>query len=721
MIALLLCVLLASAGGAAEEKRAAAGEKVRPDLLLVTLDTTRADALGCYGGPATPTLDALAEEGTLFERALSPAPLTLPSHAALFTGQSPRLNGVRDNALFRLAPGQSTLAERLRAEGYDTLAVIGAVVLDRSTGFDQGFRLYDDTVRVGRREWFGWQERGASQVTDRALELAGEIASPLFLWVHYYDPHLPYVPPEPHRSRHPGKPYLGEVAYVDAELGRLLKGLEARGTSRPLLVVVAGDHGEGLGAHGEAGHGIFVYQSTQHVPLILRGPGAPKGRRVGPVVGLVDLTPTILELIGLPAPADVQGRSLVPLLSDRGADKAPVYEIESLHPALSYGWAPLRGVVTGGLKYIAAPEDELYDLESDPGETRNLAAERPSEAARMKRIFERRFGDDHFAQLAIPEAPDEEAAEQLDRLLALGYLAGSQPEGGPVIDPKAGVALLARLERSQGLMAEGKAREAIPTLEEILVENPQNLPALMTLGAAYLAAGEPSRAIAVHRRAVQLNPALHLTHFTLARALIASKDPALRVEAVQELRASLAIFPRHAESWNELVQLALATGKREEARALLLRAESKGVDDPGLSLRRGVIEASLGNAEAAERAFGRVLELDPTQERAHLGLARLAQSRGDSARAAEEYRRALELEPRAATARVLGSILIGELGDPAGAREAFARAVELDPEAPESAALRELLPQLELMAAAAETPAEPAGEVSEENEGRERN
>lgn len=705
--ALLLLALLAAASGAAGEEGVPAGEKARrPDLLLVTLDTTRADALGCYGGPATPVLDALAAGGVLFERALSPAPVTLPAHASLFTGLPPRLHGVRDNALFRLAAERTVLAERLSSEGYDAVAVIGAVVLDRGTGFDQGFRVYDDTVRVGPRERYGWQERGAAQVTDRALELLPAGEGPFFLWVHYYDPHLPYIPPEPYLSSHEGRPYQGEVAYVDAELGRLIEGIGLLRRERPLLVAVAGDHGEGLGSHGESGHGIFVYQATQRIPLLLSGPGIPKGKRIARSVGLIDLAPTLLDLLALPGLAEAEGTSLVPLLQREGGGASPVYELESIHPALSYGWSSLRAVVDGSMKYIEAPEPELYDLEADPAESRNLVESRPGQAARLRAALEERFGADHYSQLALPEEPDEEAAAQVERLIALGYVTGSRPVGGPIIDPKEGVALLARVEESQALLALGRAGEAIPLLEKVLLRNPQNISALMTLGSAYLAAGETSRAVGAYRRAVARNPGLHLTHFSLARALLASEEPGAREEARRELRAALAIFPRHAESWRELVQIELQSGDPGAVRALLVEADSRGVADPGLSVLRGAIEASQGDGAAAERAFRRALELDPGQERAYLGLARLAQRAGDSALAAERYRRALEVAPRAATARTLGAILMNRLGDPAGALEAFSRAIELDPEAPESESLRQLLPQLEAMAAAED----PAGE-----------
>jgi len=242
----------------------------RPSLLLVTLDTTRADRIGCYGAKdaATPALDALARRGVRFAEALSPAPLTLPAHATILTGRTPREHGARDNEGYRLAEAQLTLAERLQAAGYATAAFIGAAVLDRVTGIGQGFATFDDQVRVGPERWFAWQERAAQQVVDAVDGQLAGLKPPFFLWVHFYDPHLPYVPPEPYAARFAKSPYDGEIAYADAQLARLLALLSARGLDRSLVVAVAGDHGESLGEHGEPAHDVFVYQATQRVPLV---------------------------------------------------------------------------------------------------------------------------------------------------------------------------------------------------------------------------------------------------------------------------------------------------------------------------------------------------------------------------------------------------------------------------------------------------------------------
>lgn len=376
------------------------------NLLLVTIDTTRADHLGCYGSrrAATPSLDAIARSGVLFDNAISPAPLTLPSHTTIMTGLVPRHHGVRDNAVFRLGSSIPTLASILSARGYATAAVVGAAVLDRSTGISRGFDRYDDRVRIGQRSEFNYEERAAANVTDAAVSTLSSITPPFFLWVHYYDPHFPYVPPAPYSDRFRSSPYDGEIAYVDAQIGRLLATPALAGGGHGTLLVVAGDHGESLGEHGEDRHDLFVYQATQHVPLLVRGPAIAQGRRIVDRVGLVDVCPTVLDLLRIESPAGLDGRSLAPLLSSRPAPAqasssrvgsspgAPVggsgrsetrttssatgrpdtYEIESFFPAYSYGWAPSVALISDRWKYTGTPVPELYDLVSDPGEKRNL-------------------------------------------------------------------------------------------------------------------------------------------------------------------------------------------------------------------------------------------------------------------------------------------------------------------------------------------------------------
>ena len=381
LAALCLLPLLAACGGGA------GSEVARPrHLLLVTLDTVRADHLGAYGYAAaeTPNLDHLAQAGLRFDQAMSPVPLTLPSHASLLTGRLPLEHGVRHNGARPLAAGTETLATRLTTCGFDTAAFVGAFVLDHRFGLNRGFGHYDDDIaRDPGRDLRLEAERPASEVVDRALAwLAREEAAPArpqFLWLHLYDAHAPYTPPAPFAERHPDQPYDGEIAAVDAQLGRLLAAVRQR-LGADVLVAVVADHGESLGDHGESTHGLLLYQPVLRVPLLLAGPGLPAGRTVATPVGLTDLAPTLAGLLGCAGEVPLgTGRDLSGYL--RAGDEPPGADLyaETQYPTL-FGWSPLTALRRGAFKYIAGPRPELYDLNQDRGEEHDLLHREPATA-----------------------------------------------------------------------------------------------------------------------------------------------------------------------------------------------------------------------------------------------------------------------------------------------------------------------------------------------------
>ncbi len=685
----------------------------RPSLLLVTFDTTRADRIGCYGAKdaATPALDGLARRGVRFAEALSPAPLTLPAHASILTGRSPREHGARDNEGYRLAEAQVTLAERLQAAGYTTAAFVGAAVLDRITGIGQGFATFDDQVRVGPERWFAWQERAAQQVVDAVDARLAGLKPPFFLWVHFYDPHLPYVPPEPWAARFAKSPYDGEIAYADAQLARLLERLAARGLDRRLVVAVAGDHGESLGDHGEPAHGVFVYQATLRVPLILAGPGVAAGRVVEQRVGLVDLAPTLAELLGVPFP-EASGRSQAPWIRSTPAPPKPaeprLHEIESVFPARAYGWAPLFGAVQGDLKYIDAPRPELYDLARDPRESTNLLDGASRDAAARDAIDRGRalaarvhelFAKD-AAALAAGDAPAGEAVvdpEQRERLAALGYAGGSASRpGDPRIDPKDGMTFIGDLDRARERLQRGDPKEAAALAARVLARNPQNLPARLALGQAQLASGDARAAQATFEQAIARAPDDPLPRLQLGNALrrLGATDPKAAEAAAASYREALALQPRHAPTVYALASLLVERGDLAGACAVLEDAERRGVADGALLTLRGASEAARGRAEAADAAFARALALDPSAAQALEARGKLAYARGDAAAAAGFYRQALAVEPSAALARTLGAILWFDLKDAAGARAALQQALVLEPAGPDADEVRALLAEI---------------------------
>ena len=428
-------LLLVAAGVLSSPAGCTTLHQVRPvGVVIITLDTVRADRLSVYGAMDAPVphLERLAQEGIVFDQATSVAPLTLPAHCSLLTGLFPPSHGVRDNADPALAADRTTLAEILHGQGFRTGAFVGSVVLGRDRGLAQGFDHYSevgfDDVPTPAVAGPARQRRADAVVDDAIAWLAGVEDSRFFLWTHLYDPHRPYDPPEPYRSRHPD-PYIGEIAFADAQIGRLIGALEQRRLLDRTLVFVVGDHGESLGEHGERDHGIFVYQSVLHVPLIIRVPRLTP-HRIHDVVRQVDIVPTVLDLLHLP-PASMDGVSLVPLLTTDSHMELETYA-ESMYP-LRFGWSPLRTVRDGRFKFIDAPRPELYDLERDPFEQRNLYdVRRPLADALRQRLTRHTTVRPPTAGTTVPD-------DVRERLASLGYAAGRAPAertGKDLRDPK---------------------------------------------------------------------------------------------------------------------------------------------------------------------------------------------------------------------------------------------------------------------------------------------
>jgi choline-sulfatase len=394
------------------------------NVVIVTLDTTRADRLSAYGymDVSLPHLDRLAAEGIVFDQATSVAPLTLPAHASLFTGLLPPSHGVRENASPPLGDEYMTLAEVLQASGVRTGAFVGAAVLDADRGLAQGFEHYSGVAATGAPER---RQRRADEVIGEAVRWLEEVRGErFFLWAHLYDPHRPYDPPAPFQSMH--DPYLGEIAFADSQIGRLLEALERERLLDHTIVIVAGDHGESLGDHGERDHGIFLYDSVLRVPFLVRVPNLTP-RRVGEVVRLTDVMPTVLELLGIPAP-ESDGVSLAGLMRGTEQDLDLEAYAESLYPR-HFGWSPLYAVRQGRYKFIEAPRPELYDLQRDPFETRNLYGEHPWAVAALRRrvsaIRQEREVRDSGASGSMTVAQDLR-----QRLEALGYVGHAAPVSG---------------------------------------------------------------------------------------------------------------------------------------------------------------------------------------------------------------------------------------------------------------------------------------------------
>ncbi len=575
----------------------------RPNIVFISIDTLRADHIGAYGDAraSTPTLDALAAQGVLFEKAVSHVPMTLPSHASMFTSLTPPRHGVRDNGTFVLGQRHETLAEVLGASGYRTGAFVGAFVLDAQFGLDQGFERYDDDVE-GTAE----NDRGADEVLDATRHWIDEAADdvPWFAFVHLFDPHAPYEPPGAFAERFASDPYAGEIAYVDDALGRFLRELPLDNT----LVVVTSDHGEGLGEHKERTHGMFGYESTLHVPLLFHWrAGLPGGRRVPSRVRHVDVAPTILELVGIEPPATFDGLSLAGLLAGQSEPDRTSY-FESFTYTFNYGSAPLRGVYEEQFKLVALPIIELYDLSRDPGELDNLASQRAGTVERMAKALEQLAG--HVS--ATPTTLDERARERLE---ALGYVSGANPlpkldEFGPADDPKNWTHLADMLDQAvahhraqrpaeaiellRGIIAEkddaaiayarlarifheqGRSEDGIAMLEDALANGISHPNIVTALGVFLREAGRESDWSRVLEGVVERRASDAAAHEALAASLMRQ---GLDERALPHLQRFVELEP---EQYDTLVQIGLVLadlGRTDEARGYLERFMRAAPDD----------------------------------------------------------------------------------------------------------------------------------------------
>jgi arylsulfatase A-like enzyme/uncharacterized protein HemY len=555
------------------------------NVLVVTLDTTRADHLGCYGhkGASTPALDALAARGLRFTQATSSVPVTLPSHATIFTGFDPPRHGVRNNSEYRLGAEHETLAEILRAAGYDTAAFVSAFVLDARFGLDQGFALYDDRVESARGAAFaqGNNERRADEVTDAALAWLGrERRAPFFAWVHYYDAHATYRPPAPYDARFRDAPYDGEIAFMDAQLGRLLRALDERKLRERTLVVVLADHGESLGEHGEATHGVFVYEAVMRVPLIVAGPAAvvPRPATVDGLVSTADVTPTLLDLLGVASKTAFDGLSLARAKPER---RRVVY-VESLLPYLDYGWAPLFALRRTHDKYILAPRPEYYDLAADPAEKTDLHASARGEqrqavdrlATIMRAALEK--------QPALRSPGSAQDAEVAERLRALGYVGGAGPEaaGRPadaaaarLADPKDMIPVAVAVVEANARLMGGRPQDALALALDAAKRSPRDRTVLQLLGKIYLRLGRLK-------------------------------------EAEKVLRDFTAIRPKSDVSLL-LAQILILDGRLAEAGRLLDEAQALDPDHGGVLIARGDLLAKQGKPQEARAAYERAAQVDP--------------------------------------------------------------------------------------------------------------
>lgn len=666
--AVLVCLPVltpAAQDAASAEGHQTATAPAKPDVVLITLDTLRADSLGFAGRDVeTPLLDRLAREGVWFRRAYAHNVVTLPSHANLLTGLFPHQHGVRENSGFVLTDDVPTLATRLRDAGYATGAFVGAYPLDSRFGLDRGFQVYDDSYSIGldpRNPSF--PERRGDEVVAAARDWwRSHVGAPRFLWVHLYDPHAPYAPPEPWASRYRGRAYLGEVAATDAFLKPLLEPILAAPAAET-LVVVTSDHGEGLGEHGEVTHGLFAYEPTLRVPLILWGAGVA-GTEIDTAapVGHVDVAPTIYGLLGLDADG-LPGRSL---LGPRGGPRQLYFEALSAY--FNRGWAPLRGVVAGDEKLIELPLPELYDLGDDPAERRNLVQPRAGRYTALRRDLP---GSDW------PPGRAELDSEEMEALRALGYVTEEAPRKDVYTaedDPKS----LIHLDRMYHDAIDAYHRRDLAKAEaltrRILGERADMTNAYSILVMTLREAGRPADAIEVLERAVDDGIATDemLAHLGSTYAEVGRTRKAIEVLSPLEAEGQPTVLATLGIAYSD-------AGDQQRAVAILERLLAAAPDDTQGHENLGVVLLRQQQPAAAQKHFERAIELNVNLPFSwnSLGVARAWQ--GDDHGAMEAWKRAIDLDPNLLDALFNLGLTAARLGEPATARRALSRYVEVAP------------------------------------------
>ncbi|HEV3059434.1 MAG TPA: sulfatase-like hydrolase/transferase [Vicinamibacterales bacterium] len=617
------------------------------NVLLVTIDTLRYDRVGAFGGRPglTPNIDRLASEGLRLTRAYTAAPLTLPAHASILTGVSPPVHGLRANGLFRLGPAPPTLATVLKDTGYRTGAFVGAFVLDARFGLNRGFDVYDD--RYGEKhegDTAEGAERRAEEVVKPALAwiLAGGSGSPWFAWVHLYDPHAPYRAPEPFASQH--EPYDAEVAYADAMIGRLLDALRAAGQLERTLVVMTADHGESLGEHGERTHGVFTYDVTMRVPWFFWAARRISSAAFDGLSRLVDLTPTVVDLVGADPRPEFEGRSLVAAVNAR--DTAGSAYFEAMDANLTRNWAPLTGIVSGGYKMIDLPLPELYDVSADPSEATNLFAREPERARTLEALLRNAVAG--FAARGSSGQKTTLSAESRQRLQALGYVASAAEPGQRVYtdadDPKTLIGPSNDLEKAVLAFNAGERAGAMARVRSIARQHPQFTTAYGILASMQRGSGDLPGGIATLEDIVRRGIADPSVMVVLAGYL---QEAGALDKAVGVLEAVTASRPDYAEAYNSL----------------------------------GVAYLRMGRHDRARAALQKVIELDPTSARAYENLGADKIAAGELAAAIPDLRRAIDLDPMLYDALYNLAMALETLGQREEARPLIERFVREAPPA----------------------------------------
>jgi arylsulfatase A-like enzyme/thioredoxin-like negative regulator of GroEL len=630
----LAVALIACLGYIGRARPLAAANGSKPNVIFITIDTVRADHLHCYGDNQiqTPNIDALAATAARFTQAYSAVPITLPSHTTIFTGEYPMATGMHDFSDNKLPKSAVTLAEVLHKNGYSTAAFIGSAVLDSRFGLNQGFDTYFDHFDFSRLNEtnLDLMDRRGDEVTDEALRwLRLNPPQPIFLWVHLYDPHYPYTPPEPYATRYRTHPYDGEIAFADSQVGRLFAFLRDNGLYDHSVIALMSDHGEGLGEHGEKTHGFFVYNSTLHVPLIIRVPGV-EPRVISDEVSLADVMPTVLQALKISIPPTVQGRSLLADILGRPSSGSSQLYAETYLPLLHFHWSQLRSYQSRGMKYIDAPRAELYDTHRDPRELKNLYATRRAMAHSLHdELFSvmRRYTPSSGAATAGKELTDPAL---LERLRSLGYVAVSagtfsDRSGKPLADPKDRIRVYELFSEGMSDGQHGRYDESLRKLKEAGELDPSLLPVHYLMALDYYRKRDFAQAIAEFQEVLKLDPkyALATYYLGLTYGKISDFDAAIRT-----LERALELDPTNFSAAYDLGAAYLKKNRVNDAVSAFERSVEVYPDYAQGHEALGEMYLYLKRTDDAVRELERAVELAPGMRKAHFELGRAYDAKG---------------------------------------------------------------------------------------------
>ena len=662
------------------------------NILLIIVDTLRADHLGCYGYQEvkTPNIDHLSDEGILFTNATCQVPLTLPSHCSILTGTYPMYHGVRDNAGFYLENENITLAEILSEYGYATSGFIGAFILDSRWGIDQGFDYYFDNFDLSKYEVVtleGVQRRGEEVVEEAFLWWDENGHNKFFTWIHLFDPHAPYDPPKPFKTMFGGTPYElydGEIAYTDMLIGQIMAKLEKKGVLDNTLIIFTSDHGEMLGEHKESFHGFFIYDAATRIPLIIKPPTtALRGRVIEAQVQSVDIVPTILHMLGIPIPNEVQGQSLLPLLLGRGSDNKELYAYsETFYPRYRYGWSELRSLRNSQFKYIEAPKPELYDLIRDPKENHNILSSNPQ----MAQLFKKKLTE--IESLYAVEGVEQKGPQKMDEeslrgLMALGYLSSYSvsARGGEdreLADPKDKIELYNKIKEAEWRSSENKLDEALQRINEVLEVEPNIKEAQLILGIIYIKKKDVEKAIEAFKKALEIDPQYESAIFSLAQAY---KEAKKWEEAIAGFNRLAELDPRHPMPFLHLGDIYIKQENFDQAitcmrKAIQVQPEPNAIAHSQL----GFCYLKKNMLQQAEQELRRALELNPKIYQAHFNLGLVYGRSGRYTEAIEAFKEAIRIKPDFAEAQFYLGLAYGSLGRYKEEMEAFKWVIRINPD-----------------------------------------